>query len=273
MDTPDSVGPYKLIEAIGRGAMGTVYRAQDPGNGRQVALKVMAAEMSSDAELAERFRREALAARRLEHPNITQILDFGEAGQQLFMAMELLEGSDLKSIIESSAPLSLAYKLSIMTQVASGMAFVHAQGFVHRDLKPGNIHVKPDGQAKIMDFGLVRMGDSTMTSTGMVLGSPSYMSPEQIRGEKADARSDVFALGAVFYELLSRRRAFAGKGLAQIMMAVVSGEPELLSTVAPSVPTVVGHVVGRCLAKVALQRYQSAGELHAALEIAQKVFG
>lgn len=274
MEAADSeIGQYRLIERIGRGAMGVVYRAEDTSSGGQVALKVMSPELSTNEELLERFRREALAAARVDHPNITRVIDFGEEGDRVYMAMELLDGSDLKNLIERGATVRLADKLSIMVQASGGMAVVHSLGFVHRDLKPANIHVKPDGQVKIMDFGLVRLSDSTMTATGMVMGSPSYMSPEQIRGEKADARSDVFALGAVFYEVLSGRRAFGGKGITPIMMAVLSGEPEPLSAHAPEVPWAVAGIVAKCLRKAAADRYQSAGELHAALEVAQQVYG
>src|SRR5215472_9467449 len=160
----------------------------------------------------------------------------------------------------------------MMLQIASGLAFVHAQGIVHRDLKPGNIHVKPDGEVKIMDFGLVRFADSQMTRTGTVMGSPSYMSPEVIRGGKADARSDIFALGAVFYELLAGRRAFGGKGLTQILHAIMSNEPEPLAICAPSVPPPIVWIVDRCLKKDAGHRYQTAGELHAALEVAHQAY-
>jgi serine/threonine-protein kinase len=268
-----SVGRYRLIEKIGRGAMGEVYRAEDSGTGLLVALKVMASAFADDPELVERFRREALSASQLDHPNITRVHDFGEDGRQIYMAMELLEGEDLKELIEKGVSGGLEEKLAIMEQAGAGMAFVHARGLVHRDLKPGNIHVQPDGLVKIMDFGLVRVGDSNMTATGMVLGSPSYMSPEQIRGEKADARSDVFALGVVCYELLASRRAFGGKGLTQIMMSIINGEPEPLSTAAPEIPAPVAWIVERCLRKAPDRRYQDAGELHAALEVARLAYG
>jgi serine/threonine-protein kinase len=267
------VGQYRLIEKIGRGAMGSVYRAENPTSGAQVAVKIMAAELSSDDELVERFRREAFSAAQLDHPSITRVLDFGQEGQQLYMAMELLEGKDLKSLIEGGALWSLGGMLSIMAQASAGMACVHAQGFVHRDLKPANIHITADGQVKIMDFGLVRSSDSNMTRTGMVMGSPSYMAPEQIKGEKADSRSDVFALGSVFYELLSGRRAFAGKSLTQIMMGILTGEPEPLSVCASDVPPPVVRIVERCLKKVPADRYQSAGELSAAVDVALQVYG
>jgi serine/threonine-protein kinase len=267
-----AIGKYRILGKLGRGAMGVVYRAQADG-GEPVALKVMAAELSSDAELVERFRREADAAAKLQHPNITRVLDFGESDKQLYMAMELLDGSDLKTLIEGSGAGGFHRQLSVMAQASAGMAFVHAGGFVHRDLKPANIHVKADGRVKIMDFGLVRPDDSNMTRTGMVMGSPSYMAPELIRGQKADTRSDVFALGAVYYELITGKRAFPGKGLTQIMMAIVSSDPEPLSATAPEVPAPVSSIVSRCLKKPLAERYQSAGEVHAAFEVACQVYG
>ena len=272
-----SIGRYRLVQRIGRGAMGTVYQAVDSDTGKSVALKVMAAELSGDSELIERFRREALAAADLDHPNITRVYDFGEEGQQLYMAMELLQGADLKELIDQRRFGDLAWKIRVMAEVAAGMAFVHSKNLVHRDLKPGNIHVTREGlppaeplatAVKIMDFGLVRLGDSNMTRTGMVLGSPAYMAPEQLRGDKADSRTDVFALGAVFYELLSGTRAFAGKGITQIMMNVLQNERAPLAQSAPEVPLRLLHIVERCMRKLPIERYQTAGELHSALEIA-----
>jgi serine/threonine protein kinase len=273
VDAAIQMGRYWLLENLGRGAMGVVYRAQDSTTGAEVALKVMAAELSNDPELMERFRREAQTAAHITHPNITRVYDFGEADQRLYMAMELLDGSDLKALIERGGLTSLSAKLAVMTQVASGMALVHARGLFHRDLKPANIHVTTGGQAKIMDFGLVRLSDSEMTSTGMVMGSPSYMAPELIKGNKADARSDVFGLGAVFYELLSGRRAFSGKGITQIVMAIIGTEPESLAVCAPEVPAPIARIVERSLRKAPESRYQTAGELYAALEVALDVYG
>jgi serine/threonine protein kinase len=267
------IGIYRLVRTLGRGSMGTVFEAVNEKSGQRVALKVLSAALSNDDELAERFRREALSVAHLHHPNITQTLDFGEEGERLYMAMELLEGNDLRVLIERGASGSLGQRLRVMTQVASGMGFVHAHGLVHRDLKPGNIHVTPQGVAKIMDFGLVRLGDSNMTRTGMVMGSPAYMSPEQLRGEKVDARCDVFALGSVLYELLTGQRAFPGKGMTQIMMQVVQGEPAPLALAAPEAPHALAMVVERCLRKEPAARYQTAGELHAALEALEAVYG
>jgi eukaryotic-like serine/threonine-protein kinase len=249
-----------------------VYEAFD-ASGQRLAVKVLAGELAGDPELVERFRREALAAADLPHPNITRVVDFGEEGERLYMAMELLDGLDLKVVIERGSQGPLGTRLWIMLQVAAGMAAVHAAGLVHRDIKPGNIHVTPQGVAKIMDFGLVRLSDSSMTRTGMVMGSPAYMAPEQLRGDRADARCDVFALGAVFYELLSGRRAFPGKQITEVMMSVVGREPAPLGDFAPDIPTPVAFVVGRCLRKNPAERYRNAGELHAALEALVAVYG
>jgi serine/threonine-protein kinase len=183
------------------------------------------------------------------------------------MVMELLRGTDLKVLIERKEPLTLQQKLSIMVQVGAGMAYVHGRNIVHRDLKPANIHVQPNGQAKIMDFGLVRVADSNMTRTGTILGSPAYMSPEVLMGNRADARSDVFSLGAAFYELVAGQRAFAGKGIADIMMNVLQREPVPLASLTPPAPPGVAFAIERCLRKDPAHRYQSAAELHAALEV------
>jgi eukaryotic-like serine/threonine-protein kinase len=266
------IGPYKIIEKIGRGTMGQVFKAVDT-DGQAWAIKVMAAELADEPELVVRFEREAMAAALLDHPNVTRVHDYGEEDRRLYMVMELLRGQDLKEMIAHHQALGLARKLSIMLQVGAGMAYVHGRNIVHRDLKPANIHVQPDGQAKIMDFGLVRVGDSNMTRTGSVMGSPAYMSPEQLIGNRADARSDVFALGTVYYELLSGQRAFPGRGIAEIMMNVLQKEARPLKEAAPDVPPGVVFVVERCLRKDAAQRYQAAAELHAALEVAQAAYG
>ncbi len=266
-----TIGSYRLVRRIGRGNMGVVYEGLDVG-GRHLAVKVLPRELAKDPELVERFRREAMAAARLPHPNITSVVDFGTDGDRLYMAMELLEGADLKVLIDSDRLGSLAERIGIMKQVAAGMAAVHAAGLVHRDLKPANIHLTPAGVAKIMDFGLVRMSDSNMTSTGMVMGSPAYMAPEQLRGDKVEAGCDVFSMGAVFYELLSGKRAFPGKGITEIMMAVVTREPSPLAEYAPETPLAVALVVRRAMRKDPTQRYRNAGELHAALEVLDTVY-
>ena len=265
------IGPYKILDKIGRGSMGQVFRAIDT-DGQPWAIKVMAAELADEPELVERFQREAMAAALLDHPNVTRVHDYGEERRRLYMVMELLRGSDLKALIDRKEPLSLQEKLSIMVQVGAGMAYVHARNIVHRDLKPANIHVQPNGQAKIMDFGLVRVGDSNMTRTGTVLGSPAYMSPEVLMGGRADARSDVFSLGAAFYELLAGHRAFAGKGIADIMMNVLQREPLPLTGATAPLPPGVVFLIEKSLRKDPARRYQNATEMHAALEVAYAAY-
>ncbi len=262
----DTIGKYKLTERLGRGAMGEVYKAMDPVRRHLVAIKVMAAGLTDDDELVERFRREARSASKLDHPNITRVYDFGEDANQLFMTMELLEGSDLKELIESQAITSLAKKFDIMIQACAGMGFVHALDIVHRDLKPGNIHVNRDGCVKIMDFGLVRLSDSNMTRAGMAMGSPCYMAPELVLGNKADPRADVFSLGSVFYELLTGRRAFAGKGVPQILMNVMNADPEPLAKLVPNAPRALVAVVEKCLRKNPAERCENAGKVYDELE-------
>ena len=222
--TLEQLGRFKLIEQIGKGSMGVVYRGQDTEFGRVVAIKVLSAEMAAEEEGVARFRREAQAAAELDHPNIIQVYDYGEDQGHLFMAMELLQGRDLTDVIRDGQ-LSLSQKIHIMHQVCDGMAYVHEQEIVHRDLKPGNIHVLPDGHIKIMDFGLVRLGWSQMTAAGAVMGSPRYMSPEQMRGETVTVQSDVFSLGSVFYEMVSGRLAFDSKQMHEIMFGVLMKEP------------------------------------------------
>jgi serine/threonine-protein kinase len=267
-----AIGGYTINAPLGKGAMGEVFLATKPGIEGAVALKVMAPGLGEDPVLVERFRREAMAAKKVDHPNITRVVDFGEENRRMYMAMELLDGSDLKTLIDRQQLGDLPGRIRLMAQAAAGMAAVHALDMVHRDLKPANLHVKKDGVVKIMDFGLVRVEDSQMTATGMVMGSPSYMCPEQVKGETADARSDVFSLGAVFYEVLAGKKAFGGKGLTQIMMGVLSAEPTPLAQSAPEAPAAVARIVERCLRKQPERRYQSAGELSAALDVARDVY-
>ena len=206
----DHIGKYRVVGTIGKGAMGEVYKAKDPLLNRYVAIKTIAPALAADPDFRRRFQREAQSAAQLNHTNIVTVFDFGEEDGLTYMAMELLEGRDLKDAVRSR-DLRLGDKLSVMEQICDGLAFAHAKGVVHRDLKPGNIHLQPNGQVKILDFGLARLGESDMTKTGTVMGTPHYMSPEQVRGQKADARSDVFSLGAVFYEMLSHHRPVRGR--------------------------------------------------------------
>jgi tetratricopeptide (TPR) repeat protein/predicted Ser/Thr protein kinase len=266
----EQIGKYKILEKIGEGAMGEVYKAHDPVLNRFVAIKTISAELGADDTLRKRFEREAQSAARLNHPNIITVFDYGEEQGKIFMAMELLDGSDLKQAIARRAPLSLDEKLSVVDQIAEGLAFAHAHDIVHRDLKPANVHLLSNGQAKIMDFGLARLGGSEMTRVGMVMGTPHYMSPEQVRGERADARSDVFALGCVFYELLTYRKPFDADSMHSVLFKVMQEEPPSVQELTPGIPAVLAQVVERAMAKDAAQRFQNASEFRSALHRAMQ---
>ena len=258
------IGKYKLVEKIGQGAMGEVFRALDPVLNRPVAIKTISASMGLDETLRKRFHREAQSAARLNHPNIITVYDFGEERGTIFMAMELLEGRDLKELI-GKRELAMGDKLSIMEQICDGLSFAHAREVIHRDLKPGNIHIQANRRVKIMDFGLARFGASEMTRTGMVMGTPNYMSPEQVRGEKADARSDVFSLGSVFYELLANHKPFEADSMHAVLFKVLQDEPAPLRQWTPDLPLVLVQVVSKALSKDAGGRFQNAGEFRDAL--------
>jgi serine/threonine protein kinase len=266
----EQIGKYKILEKIGQGAMGEVYKAHDPILNRFVAVKTISGDLGSDDQLRKRFQREAQSAARLNHPNIITVYDYGEEQGKIYMAMELLDGADLKQAIARRAEMSLDEKLSIVDQIAEGLAFAHAHDVVHRDLKPANIHLLGNGQVKIMDFGLARLGGSEMTRTGMVMGTPHYMSPEQVRGERADAKSDVFALGCVFYELITYRKPFDADSMHSVLFKVMQEEPAPVIQVTPGTPAVLSQVIERAMAKHPSQRFANAGEFRSALHRAMQ---
>ena len=266
----EQIGKYRVLAKIGQGAMGEVHKGHDPFLNRFVAIKTITASLGADEEIRQRFLREAQSAARLNHPNIITVYDFGEQNGVIYMAMELLEGRDLKDSIVSQATGDLHQKLDIMEQISDGMAVAHANDLVHRDLKPANIHIQPSGQVKILDFGLARLSTSEMTRTGMVMGTPHYMSPEQVRGEKVDARSDTFSLGAVFYELLSGHRPFDGDSMHTVLFHVLQDEPEPLRRWV-EVPTILVELVERALVKDPARRFQHAGQLREAVHAVRQV--
>jgi len=262
------VGRFEIVDKLGAGAMGEVFRAHDPVLGRDVAIKVVTGRLSADETARERFHREARAAAQLNHPNIVTIHDFGEEQGMAYMAMELLEGQDLRQLLRKDALANLDDKLATMEQVLEGLAFAHSKGVVHRDLKPGNVRVLPQGRVKIMDFGLARLAEDG-AATGALMGTPHYMSPEQVQGERATARSDVFSLGAMFYEILSGRLPFPGHAIAVVLYGVVNRDPEPLARSAPEVPPGLAAVVMRALSKAPGERYADAGEMLQALRAAR----
>ena len=248
--------------------MGEVFRAHDPVLDRDVAVKRISAGLDADDMVRKRFEREARSAANLNHPNIITVYELGIEGEQLFMAMELLNGIDLKLAV-SQRKMSLEDKLDVTEQICEGLAFAHAHDVVHRDLKPANIHLLPGGKVKIMDFGLARMSGSDMTSTGTVMGTPHYMSPEQVRGARADSRSDVFSLGCVFYELLTGRKPFDAESMHAVLFKVLQEEPPPVLELAPGLAPVLAQVVDKALAKDPAERFQSAGDMLAALRRAR----
>ncbi len=262
------IGRYRILDELGRGAMGIVYRAEDPSLDRIVALKTISlSEADEDRKAYEkRFLLEAKAAGKLTHPNIVTIFDYGEEEDIAYMAMELLEGQDLRARLrQGEIPPMEAVEIAL--QVADGLGFAHEFGVVHRDVKPGNIMLLERGAVKIMDFGIARMrhADSSKTSTGMVLGTPRYMSPEQISGQPVDQRSDIFSLGTVLYEMLTQTTLFAGLDVNQIAHSVTSTEPAPPSRAHPGLPQMLDFIVARALKKDPSVRYQDAYEMAADL--------
>jgi eukaryotic-like serine/threonine-protein kinase len=267
MAAKKKIGRYKILGELGRGAMGIVYRAQDPALDRVVALKtiILADDAEGREEYQKRFFLEAKAAGKLTHPSIVTTYDFGEQDGVAFLAMELLEGTDLRTRLKEGA-LPPAEAVEVARQVAEGLGFAHERGIVHRDVKPGNIMLLERGRAKIMDFGLARMRAADhKTVTGMVLGTPKYMSPEQVAGSPVDQRSDLFSLGIVLYEMLTGGRLFGAEDMTQIMHNVTYQEHEPPTRLKPELPAMLDFVVARALKKDPASRYQDAAELAADL--------
>ena len=261
------IGRYKILGELGRGAMGIVYKAEDPNLDRLVAVKTIILDEDSDGrkEYQKRFVLEAKAAGKLHHPNIVTTFDCGEHEGMAYLAMELIDGTDLRSRLQKDA-LPAVEAVEIARQVAEGLGYAHARGVVHRDIKPGNIMLNAEGAAKIMDFGLARMRMADQkTSTGMVLGTPRYMSPEQISGQPVDNRSDVFSLGIVLYEMLTGTRLYSGEDMHQVHHQIVETEHVPPTRQVPNLPPMVDFVVARALKKDPAVRYQDARELAADL--------
>ena len=258
-----TLGRYKIVAEIGQGAMGTVYKAVDPIIDRTVAIKTINLNLSRQEleEYEARFQQEIKAAGRLNHPNIVTIYDVGKTDQVAYMAMEFLEGNELKDIIASGQLLSPEQVVDIIAQVADGLWFAHQQDIVHRDVKPSNIMVLAGGIAKITDFGIARLPNSAVkTMTGLILGSPRYMSPEQVIGKTIDARSDIFSLGVVLYEALTGVAPFDGDNVNAIMYATVNTSPPPPSQHNRSVPAMLDLIVAKAMAKLLEDRYQSVKE-------------
>jgi serine/threonine-protein kinase len=257
----NKIGKYEVESVVGEGAMGVVYCAVDSMLNRRVAIKVMSDAIAQDKDLRERFLREAQAAGSLQHPNVVTIYDFGEIDGHLYIAMEYVEGEDLEDLLRSTIPLALEAKLELVIGVLQGLAFAHRRGVVHRDIKPANIRVDQEGKARIMDFGVAHLASSDMTRTGTMLGTPSYMAPEQIIGGPVSPETDIFSVGAVLYELLTNIRPFKGETLQTLMYQILSTMPPRISQVAPTLPAELDRIVTRALQKDPKDRYPNALEM------------
>jgi Tol biopolymer transport system component len=268
------LGRYEIVAAIGEGGMGEVYRARDPRLDRAVAIKVLSAQFASDPAALARFEREAMSVAKLSHPNILSIFEFAHDGNTAFVVTELVDGETLRTRLERGAiPARRAVAWAL--QIARGIAAAHARGVTHRDLKPENVMITADDRVKILDFGLAKSVDShsdktrmvtVATTPGMVLGTMGYMAPEQVRGLEVDHRADLFAFGAVLYEMVSGRRAFKGETAADTMTAILTKDPEDLDIGHLSISSGLDKIVGRCLEKAPDLRFQSATDLAFALE-------
>ena len=269
----DRLGPYEILSSLGAGGMGEVWRARDSRLDREVAVKVLPAEVSGDRGRLSRFEKEARAASALNHPNIVTIYDMGSADATFYIAMERVEGSTLRNLLVGG-PLPVKKLLQVATQIADGLARAHEAGIVHRDLKPENVMVTKDGLVKILDFGLAKLSHAksgsdegfdlpseTRTSPGVVVGTASYMSPEQASGEAVDFRSDQFAFGSILYEMAAGKRAFQKKTGVDTLAAILNEEPEPIGAINPSVPAPLRWIVERCHAKEPEDRYAATRDL------------
>lgn len=263
-ETKPTLGRYEITKELGRGAMGTVYLGKDPKINREVAIKTLRYEEIDEEQLAEvkkRFFREAEAAGKLSHPNIVTIYDVGEDYDLAYMAMELLDGSDLTKYCQKANLLPVNDVIKIIALVAHALDYAHSNDVVHRDIKPANIMVLKSGVVKVTDFGIARVVTSSKTQTGVVLGTPTYMSPEQIAGQKVDGRSDLFSLGVLFYELLTGERPFRGDSIATIMFNITTSAPVPIQELVPNLPDACVTIIEKLLAKDKEMRYQHGRDI------------
>src|SRR5215510_4369674 len=276
--TGAQLGPYTVISPLGSGGMGEVWRAKDTRLNREVAIKLLPASCATDADRLGRFKQEALATSSLNHPNILTIYDIGSLNGAPYIVAELLEGDELRDQLNEGA-LPVGRCVEYARQITQGLAAAHEKGIVHRDLKPENLFVTIDGRVKILDFGLAKLRPSQLsgmdsqaptqkkiTNPGTVLGTVGYMSPEQVRGQEADHRADIFSFGVILYEMLSGRRAFGGESAIEAMNAILKEEPPNLGETNAKTSPALEKIVRRCLDKKPERRFQTASDLGFALE-------
>jgi len=264
------LGRYEIEKELGKGAMGVVYYGKDPKIGRVVAIKTMALAQEFEADelqdVKDRFFREAETAGRLNHPNIVSIYDAGEEHDLAYIAMEFLKGKDLVPFTKPDALLPLPKVMSIIARVAEALDYAHRQNVVHRDIKPANIMYDPETDTpKVTDFGIARITDSSKTKTGMVLGTPSYMSPEQLAGRKIEGHSDLFSLGVSLYQLACGKLPFEGDSMAQLMYRIANEPHTDILTIRADLPPCLAAIINRSLAKQVEDRYASGTEMAEAL--------
>ena len=255
------LGRYEIVSELGQGAMGVVYKARDPLIDREVAIKTINLSLAQEEreEYEARFYQEAKAAGRLSHPNIVTIFDVGRTEDIAYIAMEYLHGRELRDILNENKLLPVDQVLDITSQLAMGLSYAHEHGIVHRDVKPSNVMVIRDGHVKITDFGIARMASASVrTQTGMVMGSPKYMSPEQVMGKVTDQRSDIFSLGVMLYEMLTGQVPFIGENVNAIMYQTLNAIPAPPNSINPAVPEMLNFIVAKALAKELESRYQNA---------------
>lgn len=261
----ERLGRYEIVQELGRGAMGVVYKARDPNIDRLVAIKVVSPEASMEPDkakdLRERFQREARAAGRLSHPNIVTIYDASEVEGRAFIVMEFIEGKTLESLIDAGQVFTLQDIASIGDQVAQALDYAHQHGIVHRDIKPANIMVTASGLVKVADFGIARIAGTSVTRTGLAVGTPSYMSPEQVAGHKVDGRSDQFSLAAMLYEMLSGEKPFPGDSLTTVLYRIMQKDPIPLHQVNPALPESIDATLRKGMAKNPADRYPRVADL------------
>ena len=270
--TGDTIADYQILGVLGRGGMGAVYQVRNLLSGREEAMKVVLPGHAPDADAADRFLREIKIQASLQHPNITALRTAVRAENHILMIMELVEGASLEAMLQRAARSPLAQAIRITDDILGALGYAHDRGVIHRDVKPSNIVVTSRGLPKLMDFGIARAaGDIRLTQSGMAVGSPYYMSPEQVLSKPVDERSDVYSMGATFYEMLTGRRPVEGDGQYAVMNAHLSLVPAAPSDIAPGVPREVSAVVLKSLEKAPEQRYQTAEEFQAAVR--HTIFG
>jgi serine/threonine-protein kinase len=269
VDRLTSLGRYQVIEELGKGAMGTVFKGVDPAINRPVALKTIRLDFVNDQaemeELRDRLAREARAAGKLSHPNIVTIYDIGSENNLHYIAMEYLEGQTLESLIKRKVKFSYKIIANIVAQICLGLQYAHEQGIVHRDIKPANIMVLPDYSVKVMDFGIARVDSSSMTRTGIAMGTPNYIAPELLQGKSVDRRCDIFSLGVVIYELITGRRPFKGENLTSLIYSIINDDPKQPSSINENIPLIFDHITSKALQKNPVERFQKASDLMGAL--------